>query len=352
MKNVNAAAKLVGLEGSTDHRAIRTALFQRFAAEMDDAAFEDEKGGFAAKAAGFAKLAKLEDMANAYEEAGFEEDDGDEPAHALMRSRMAKLAAKLAGEPEEKKDEPVEHAKLEDDTKEAVKQEGEDAKMEDEKDDKKALQAMARRLGLPENASASRIATTMEARTVGLDQLGAMEKRLAEVEKDRKDQVKIERKRAAEVTFSQAVAAGRTKMEKRAAFISTYERSPRDAEELLFTPGTFASSDVLMSRMTIGGAPVHQSIREGSSMGGLDQRVVNMAALGSTAKALVFGDQLSKHVTSMADSQDPTVRARIDAELPDGTKGTKFERVERYFAAERITKRERPDLVLAASEEA
>ena len=76
----------------------------------------------------------------------------------------------------------------------------------------------------------------------------------------------------------------------------------------------------------------------------LDQRVVTMSALGTDAKALIFGEGLAAQTREMADSQDPKIRARIDGELSEGAKGTKYESYERYMAADRILKKECFDL--------
>ena len=123
-----------------------------------------------------------------------------------------------------------------------------------------------------------------------------------------------------------------------------------DADALLFNPGTFPSREVLMDRMTLGGAPRGLDSRTQVS-GGLDQRVISMGALGNNAKAIVFGERLSGAITALADSVDTKERAAIDKELPEQTKGTKYEAYERYMAAERILKREQPHLFEAARED-
>ena len=323
-----AAAKLVGLDASSNAQAVRAAFVQKFEDEASKSAKEEEYnyGGTADM---------LEGMAKAFEDAAFEDDgDDEEKPHVTMRKMAAKFRklGKMGDPPFGGKETPSEEA------------------AEEKAKDKEAMQLMAATLGLPATASARQIAMAMDAKTVGLDKLGALEKQVATLQADRASELKIERKRSAELAFEQAVSQGRTKEEKRSAFVSSYERDPVDADALLFNPGTFPSREVLMDRMTLGGAPRGLDSRTQVS-GGLDQRVISMGALGNNAKAIVFGERLSGAITALADSVDTKERAAIDKELPEQTKGTKYEAYERYMAAERILKREQPHLFEAARED-
>jgi hypothetical protein len=342
------AARAVGMEPTANPKEVRRAFVQHFEDEAKKAAMEE---GY-----NYEEQAKhLEEMAKSYEDAKFEEEEGEADAPHVVMRKMAthfRKLAKMGDPPFGGKETPSEEA-----AEEATKHEGEGAEMEEEDDkdkdeEKKAAMAMAKRLGLPAKSSLRQIAMAMEGRTTSLDKVGKLESRIAEMEAQRATEVRNERARSAFLAFDSAVSQGRTKPEKRDVFIAAYQRNPKDAEALLFAPGTFASKEVLMHRMTAGGAPLGVDPRDVGTSSALDQRVVSMSALGSGAKALVFGENLSNVITAMADSDDPKVRARIDHELPEGVKGTKFESYERYMAADRIVRKDRPDLVRAANPDA
>lgn len=330
-----ALAALIGLKNPESPKAIRAAVVQKFEDEAAKMSME-EKYNYGEAAA------HLEDMAKKYEEAHFEEEDGDEPPHTIMRKMAAKMA-RLAKLDDGDGDE--------DDKKPADKKlEKPEPPVEHEGDDATAMQTMAASLGLPKGAKPRQIATAMEAKTVGLDKLGEVQQQLVNMQKERAEEKRVERQKSGALAFEQACHLGRTKEEKRTAFLTAFERSDKEAEELLFAEGTFPATGQLFSRMTLGGdpAPIAGHGRGGAIGSGPDARVVTMSALGSSQKAVVTGERLSAAVTAMADSVEPAVKARVEKEMEPGTLGTKYEAYGRYMASERLLKKERPELFAAA----
>jgi hypothetical protein len=322
MAKLAKVAKLIGMEGAADDAAVKQALEAKMEEEAK-AAMEGEEGydyeGHAAH---------LEEMAKAYEEAHYEEEEEGEAPHVVMRKMAAKMR-RMADPPFGGKETPEEEAAEEKLLKDKMEEEGEEAKMakHEEDDEEKAK---------------------LEAK------MAAMETRLARYEKAeaaREAADKAERERAFEALADQAVAGGYPKSA-RAALVkfarSDIEGARASVAHLL--PKS-AHPGYLMDRLTAGGSPIGSShtARDGASV--RDRKIVTMSALGNGAKAVVYGENLSRIVSEMADSVDPQVRARIDRDLPDGAKGSKFESMERYLAAERILKQDRADLFEAATED-
>jgi hypothetical protein len=316
-------ARFAGLEVTAEDKAIRQGLIQRIKMEAARS-MEDEQYNYDDAARQFDEAAK------AYEDAHFEEDEGAEPPNLSMRKMSAKFRrlAKLAKSTEPEGDKP------------------------NDEEGKDAMQSMARRLGLAPTATPRQISLAMEGRTVSLDQVGKLEQRIQEMERQRETEVREERKRSALMAFDQAVALGRTKEEKREAYLGAYERNPADADALLFASGTFPSRELLLSnRMTAAGAPIGVAARSSSTLMGPDARIVSMSAFGGSS-ALLVRENLASACRTLADSDDVALRSKVDKELTPGVKGTKYESFERYAAAERIVRREQPALAQAASDEA
>jgi Mu-like prophage I protein len=346
MAKLSKLARFVRMEESADDKTIKQAIME----DVDDQAAKAMEGDETYNYDDAAT--RLEEMAQHYEDAKMEEDDGAEAPHVTMRKMAAKFR-KLGAPPADAggtmgdppfggKETPSEEA-------------AEGHKMEEEAA-KESMQAFARRLGvpLPASASAKQMMAAIQAAAVPASQIPSIVQ--AQVKAALADE---QRKRVAQET------ADKARVLVRAAIDGGY---PRENEQALMTfasdPKNFAAAEamakpflrgaetsLLFSRMTAGGSPHGVDGRQ-ATVGGPDQRIVAMSALGNGARAVVYGEKLSSAVNDLADSDEPRMRAKVDRELPEGVKGTRYESYERYMAAERIIARERPDLVRAASEDA
>jgi len=337
MAQLEKLAKFVGLDADAAPGDIKPALSKKLEEEAAKA-MEEENYHYSEMAKKLEEMAKLAEQLEEGEAPTMEEEEDDDPPHVVMR-RMAAKFAKMA--------------KMEDDEAKPEAKPELEAKMEEEDDDedKASLQKMARELGLKPSSSPRQILLAMQGKTVSLDKVGQLEKELAEIKRKQAAEEKAAKERDGLVAFETALGLGRTKEEKRNAFLKAYSQSPDDAEALLFGAGTFPAANLLTQRMTAAGAPLTldlEGVRSMPSFDVADQKVIRMEALETSAT--VFGEKLSKKATSMADSKDPKVAAKIEEEMAPGTKGTKFESYERLAAAYRILKRDNKNEWEAAQE--
>lgn len=299
MSKLAAVARLLKMEEGADDAAVKSAL----AKKMDDeamSAMEEETYAYDDEAN------KLEEMAKAYEDANMEEEGDDTPPHLVMRKMAAKFRklGKMGDPPFGGKETPSEEA--------AEKKEEEKAKMEDESEAKMA---------------------TMEA------SLRATQAKLEKLEKAEADRAKLierEREIAFERLADQAVAGGYPK-EARGALIK-FARTDLD--------GARASVAHLLPK----GAPEHlfdRVSRQGGPINGdTSSRVIAGPAKPRSVMAMGrrfieddgnFADEIKR----VAESADPTVKAKVDKYLSESRREVKFDRL---LAAERIVRAERPDL--------
>lgn len=337
MAKLSKLARYVKMEEGADDKEIKQAVMDSVDEEAAKAMEGDDLYNYGDAAT------RLEEMAKCYEDANMEDDDGESP-HVTMRKMAAKFRKlgvdNMAAPPfgDKPAEEPAEHSKME-------------AAAKDN------MQAFARRLGvqLPAGSSSQQMMAAIQAAAVPASQIPALvqaqvKQALAEEGQKR---VAMETADKARVLVRAAIDGGYPK-ENEQALIS-FASDPKNfaAAEAMAKPFLRgAETSLLFARMTAGGAPHGVDSRQAPIGGGLDQRVVAMSALGNGAKAVVYGERLSSAVGELADSDDPKVRTKIDRELPEGVKGTRYESYERYMAAERVIARERPELVKAASEDA
>jgi hypothetical protein len=363
MAKLSKLARYVKMEEGADDTAIKQAVMDNVDEEAAKAMEGDEAYNYGDAAS------RLEEMAKCYEDANMEDDDG-EPPHMTMRKMAAKFrklgvenmsmssmgdGATCAGCGErwpcsdsQRKDisgsERAKHhlSKMDNDGAESAAKEN--------------MQAFARRLGvqLPTGASSQQMMAAIQAAAVPASQIPSLvqaqvKQALAEEQHKR---VAMETANKARVLVSAAIDGGYPKENEQA--LMSFASDPKNfaAAEAMAKPFLRGGeTSLLFARMTAGGAPHGVDARQ-APIGGLDQRIVQMSALGNGAKAVVYGERLSSAVGEMADSDDPKTRTKIDRELPEGVKGTRYEAYERYMAAERVIARERPELVKAASEDA
>lgn len=220
-------ARLGMAEGASDEE--KKAAFAKFADECA-AKMADLEGPDAAKMA-----EDLEGMAKF----------ADEEGAAKMRKMAARFKKFAAVE------EPP-HAEPDGD---------EPAKMAVE-EEKQAMAAMAKSLGLPAAATASQIAVAMSAKTVPADRLGAMERELAAVRAKQDADAAVALTRDAETFADEAIRMGRQRKDKRDVIVAAFKRAVPEAEALLFDKGTFPAPGFLTQRITAQGAPVTASVVE------------------------------------------------------------------------------------------
>jgi Mu-like prophage I protein len=331
-------ARYVHMEEDADDKAIKQAVMANVDEEAAKAMEGDDLYNYDEAAS------RLEEMAKCYEDANMEEEDDAEPSHVTMRKMAAKFRklGKMGDPPFGGKETPSEEAAEE------------KAKMESAA--KENMQAFARRLGvqLPAGASSQQMMAAIQAAAVPASHIPTLvqaqvKQALAEEQQKRVAAETVDRAR---VLVRTAIDGGYPKENEQA--LMSFASDPKNfaAAEAMAKPFVRgAETSALFARMTAGGSP-HGVDGRVSTFAGPDQRVVTMSALGNGAKAVIYGEKLSTAVRELADSDEPKLRSKIDRELPEGTKGTRYESYERYMAAERVIARERPDLVLAASEDA
>jgi hypothetical protein len=266
------------------------------------------------------ELQRMADEADGY--AGcYDEQDGDE-----LPSSMRKLAQKMrrfTGTPEKEPD-----ADGDEDDGDA--------------DEKAAMQAMAQRLGLPSDARPRQIFAAMQAGTVPVSELAALRTRIDAQERAGREREAKEKEATTTRFVDEAIGLGRYPAEKRDDLLALARENLKSAERVLLKPGTFASKEVAMGRLTNAGAPLAVDPR--SEPITLDRRVVH----NEVATFTVFGENFSARAREMADSADPKVKAKLDAVLSEDERAHPGVRL---IAANRILKDQRPDLWAAAQEE-
>jgi hypothetical protein len=215
----------------------------------------------------------------------------------------------------------------------------------------------ARSLGIaPEGKTGAQLLNAIQAATVPAAKLPELVKLSVQeaMGAERKQGEAAEKKQRAAVLMSALPASYPGD---RAALQRLAESDPDEAVKIAsaFLPPSGVPAH-LFGRMTAMGAPLgqFQAAREMQHFGGPDVRTVKFGAVTNAVPATLSGERLSGVVTAMADSEDPTTKAKLFSEMAafmPGVKGTKWESYARYRAAERIVAREQPDLVRAAQAE-
>lgn len=313
MAKLAKVAKLLKMEGDADDAAVKQALESK----MDDAAMES-----AAPPEGFdygAHAAKLEELAQAYEDAHLEEE-GDEPPHQVMRRmaaharKMAKLAAPPAADPDK---------------------DGDEHKMADEPEEKKEM---------ADGEEKEKLEAKMEAQDATIK---ALSKRLAKFEKAEADREAAEAaaaERRFEQLADQAVAGGYGKDDPsaRTALIKFARTDLEAARKLVapFLPKTGAPAH-LFDRLSAQGAPAGS--KDARSEVPLVSKPRVHRAMGRTfiEQDADFADEIEK----LADSKDPVTMERVDKYLLPTQRTNKAYRL---LAAEKIVRAERPELAESA----
>jgi hypothetical protein len=302
-------ARKLGLEPGHSDEDAKAAMQRRFnemKVKFADAADEELK-----------RMAEeADDYAECYDEA-----DGDETPSAMRK--LAEKMRRFAGtEPDGDEDK--------------------DANSDGDGDEKAAMQAMARKLGLPLTARPREIFAALNAGTVPVSELAALRARVDAQEKAAREREAIEKETHTIRFVDEAIALGRYPAEKRTDLLELARENVKTAERVLLKAGTFASKESALQRFTHGGSPVGVDPRTESVT--LDRRVVK----NEVATFEVYGENFSTMAREMADSTDPKIKAKLDAIL------TEEERAHsglRLIAANRVLKQERPDLWAAAQEE-
>lgn len=334
-----AAAKIVGLDATSNAKAVRAAYVARFEGEAAKAMEED--------AYNYEEAAKrMEEEAQAYEDAAFEEEEGGESPHVVMRKMAAKFRklAKLEDPPFGGKESPEEEAA--EDRARGMEADG--------KDDEKAmeaakpqLQAMARRLGVTvrSGASAKQLFEAISAAAVPASQIGTMvqdQVKRAMMERD-KETARADAKRRAQSLVDAAVAGGYPEANRQSllSFATTdYEGAVAMCRTFI---GEGEPSAQLFSRMTEGGAPIGGEPRNPLAAGGKDRRVHR----NELATWVIEGEQFSRMAQQWADAKDGAVKLEIDGMLSDHEREHPALRL---YAANTLLKKKRPDLYAAAEE--
>jgi hypothetical protein len=312
MKMTEEMARKLGLaEGYSDDDA-KAALQRRY---------EEMKVKFADAAD--EELQRMADEAGEYAKC-YDDQDGDE-----LSSSMRKLAHKMrrfTGTPE----------------KEPDGDEADDDGGEGDREEKAAMEAMAQRLGLPSDARPRQIFAAMQAGTVPVSELAALRARIDAQERAGRERDAKEKEANVVRFVDEAVGLGRYPTEKRDDLLALARENLKSAERVLLKPGTFASKEVAMGRLTNAGSPLGVDPR--SEPITLDRRVVQ----NEVATFEVFGESFSAMAREMADSTDSKVKAKVDAVLSEDERAHPGVRL---IAANRILKQERPDLWTAAQEQ-
>ena len=304
MAKLAHVAKLLKMEGDADDAAVKHALEEK----MDDAAMDAAAPPEGFDYAGHA--AKLEELAQAYEDAHMEEGEDAEPPHQIMR-KMAAHARKMA-----KLEEPADEGEKKE-PEMAKHDEAPEAKMDKDEDKDAKMEAM-------------------QATITGLStRLAKFEKNEAEREKA----AKLDREKTFSKLADDAVAGGYPK-EKRAALVafarSDFEAARSTVEH--FLPKTGAPAQ-LFERMTAQGAPIDgkTSARAGVDVGPKAPRKVKAMGINFVEEDGELADEIEK----VADSKDPVLMERVNNLLLPTQRG---EKAYRLMAAEKIVRADRPDL--------
>lgn len=338
-----ALKKFIKFEEAADDKTIKQACLTKMedeaaaAMEGDDAYNYEEAAG------------RLEEMAKAYEDSKLskDDDDGEEP-HVAMRRYAAKFrkmsAPKLEGDAGGK-DKDDKEAKDKDAAFERVKV--------------AELSVFASRMGVKLSAgmSSKQILDAIEASTVPSSELPKLID--ARVQTALREQEQRATAQNYEARAKELVALCAEMPDNQKAAIERLASDPKHFEAargmvdqfIRGTGGVVPDTTMLMSRMTMAGAPIGLpavTARGSAPSAGSDARVVKMELLGDGGRALVTGEKLSTAVKAMADSADPATAARVDRELEPGMKGTMYESYGRYLAAERLLKKDNPSLFEAA----
>jgi hypothetical protein len=209
-------------------------------------------------------------------------------------------------------------------------------------DEKAAMQAMAQKLGLSVGARPREIFAALNAGTVPVSELAALRARVDAQEKATRERETRDKAQAAERFVDEAIAFGRYPGEKRTDLLELARENMKSAERVLLKPGTFASKEIVLNRLTHAGAPLGTDPRTEPVT--MDCRVVK----NEVATFEVYGETFSTMAREMADSTDAKVKAKLDAILSEDERAHPGLRL---IAANRLLKEERPELWSAAQEQ-
>lgn len=313
MAKLSKLSKFVGMEGSDDDAKIMEALESK----MEDtamAAASDEKFDYDGEAG------KFEDAAKCYEDAHMDAKDGDEPPHMTMRKlaanfrRLGKLA-KMA-EPTAAPD----HQEPDGDEKEKMEEAANMAKLESEKDKDAKLSTME---GIVK-AQGEQIASLLKSEN---------ERKAAAAKEN-------ESKFSALADLAEKGGYPKDKRESLIKFARTDFDGARAAVEHLLPKDAPAH---LFDRLTRHGEPASPGAPTSARNVPGPSKPKKIHAMGNT---FVEDDaEFAAEITRIAKAEDKDTKAKVDALLPEGHRPVMFQRL---LAAERIVRKERPDLAEAA----
>ncbi len=357
MAKLSQLSKFVKFEEGADDKAIRQAVLSK----MEEEAIKSMEEGYNYEEA----AARLEEMAKAYEDAHFEEEEeGDAPQVTMRRyaskfRRMAKMAAdgdgdeddKMnrfgdAGDPDsdKKKGEHGQEPGSVSEKKSAGFEAEEKAKME-------AYSAVARRLGIsvPRGASSQTLLDAITAATVSTAEIPKMVGDLVKRELDAKERARLQLETKQRAAHLMASLRSDTPKEKREALArlssdpQTFDTAIALAEPYLRPDAGSASQ--LFSRMTGAGAPLGVDPRPQTTGSGKDRKVVP-SKIGVTF--VEDGGEFSRMAIDMAREKDTDTAREIDSLLNEEERKSDGPRL---YAANIVLKRRRPDLWKAAEEQ-
>lgn len=296
MAKLSKLAKFAGLEESAEDAEIKHALHEKMSRMAQDAFGEEFKPGDSA--------GQLEACASTYEEA----DPEDKETPAQMR-RMAQAFRRMS------------------------KMDAADG------DPKPPAEGKPPEENKPTEASRFENSPVFIAMSASLK---ATQSQLAELqakERAREDAARKQREQQFSQLADDAVAGGYPK-EARGALIE-FARSNPEAARLSVAPflkGSRSGSPQIFERYSEMGAPIGQG--RSSREEGLPQKPRKVQALGRTfvEDDSSFADEIRR----LAESQDPAVKAKVDGYIPNPEhRPVMFSRL---LAAEKIVRKERPDL--------
>lgn len=314
MAKLAKLAKFAGVGDDADDAAIKQGLYAKMEGEAM-AASSDEGFDYAGSAS------KLEDAAREFEDAHFEDDGDEEPAHQKMRKMAAKFRklAKLSEAPPA--DAPAAMASEPD---AAMADDEEKTKMADEKDKEEGAKFAV--LEASHKALQARLAK-FEAR-----------------EETREKAEKAEKERTLSAFADSAVSGGYPK-ESREDLISFARTNFEGARAAVahFLPRTGAPSH-LFERATSNGLPVGKSGEARNSAGPAKPRRIQSMGMTFVEDDSAFADK----VKEFAMSKDPIIMEKLDKHIPEKQRSVTYDRL---LAAERVVRAEYPDLADSADGE-
>jgi hypothetical protein len=326
MAKLAKLARFTKLEAGAEDKAIRQGLRVMMEDEavksMEDDAFKYEE-----------HAAHLEEMAKLYEDAHFEEEEGDEPIQMAARKmaakfrRMAKLGLTQPADAAPGKA-PM-HS-----------QEGEHKEPDGDEDGAHGeMAAFAQSLGIKtDGLKKAQIMDAIKAAVVPTSRLPELVEMSVSSAIAKRDEAQRagENKRQAAVLMD---ALPKNYPGDRDALKRLAERDPAEALKLAqpFLPKTDVPAH-LFSQMSRQGAPVGKGDDARSFSGG---KIANKVVNSPMGRFVEVDTGMAAEVNRLADSKDPAEMAKVDALLGASERSIKFSRL---VAAGRIVKMERPDL--------